>query len=105
PHTLTTEDLCPELRASDFSFVSPYMALLQLHQTTRSHRSLLGGDGHRAGTGSVNSSPLQSQTGKEPKINASEGINRHEKKARTLGRQDCFVFPKAKSLFTRRLLF
>lgn len=40
-----------------------------------------------------------------PKINASEGINRREKKAWTLGGQDCFVFPKAISLFTRRLLF
>ncbi|KFZ49181.1 hypothetical protein N338_06998, partial [Podiceps cristatus] len=75
--------------------------LLQLHQATHSHKSLLGGDRHRAGTGSVKTSLLQSQ----PKINASEGINRREKKARTLGRQDCFVFPKAKSVFTRRLLF
>lgn len=40
-----------------------------------------------------------------PKINASEGINRREKKAGTLGRQDCFVLLNAKSLFTRRLLF
>lgn len=40
-----------------------------------------------------------------PKINASEGINRREKKAWTLGGQDCFVFPKAISLLTRRLLF
>ncbi|PKU39017.1 hypothetical protein llap_10681 [Limosa lapponica baueri] len=79
------------------------MALLQLRQATHSHKSLLEGNRHRADTESVNSSLLQSPTG--PKINASEGINRREKKARTLGRQDCFVFPKAKSLFIRRLLF
>lgn len=82
--------------------MSPQTALLQLHQATHSHSSQLGDDRHKAGTGSVITS-LQSQTG--PKINASEGINRREKKAWTLRGQDCFVFPKAISLFTRRLLF
>lgn len=38
------------------------MTLLLLHQAAHSHKSLLGGDRHRAGTGSVNTS-LQSQTG------------------------------------------
>ncbi|POI34379.1 hypothetical protein CIB84_001869, partial [Bambusicola thoracicus] len=102
PHTLSIQDLGLELCALDFSFVSPQTALLQLHQATHSHSSQLGDDRHKAGTGSVIPS-LLSQTG--PKINASEGINRREKKAWTLGGQDCFVFPKAISLFTRRLLF
>ncbi|KFQ45429.1 hypothetical protein N333_02488, partial [Nestor notabilis] len=103
PHTLSAQDLCLELHASDLSFMSPSTAPLQLHWATHSCNSLRGGDRHGAGSGSVSTSLLQSQTG--PKINASEGINRREKEAWTLGRQACFVLPKAKSLFTRRLLF
>ncbi|KAI1232435.1 hypothetical protein IHE44_0006896, partial [Lamprotornis superbus] len=67
------------------------MALLQLPQATHSHETLLKVTKLALGLGI----PLL------PKINATEGLNRHEKKAWTLGRQDCFVFPKAKSLFTR----
>ncbi|KFW07237.1 hypothetical protein N326_05848, partial [Eurypyga helias] len=99
PHTLSIQDLCLELCASDFSFVSPQTALLQLHQATHSRASLLGGDRQRGLA--LNRCVFLSR----PKINVSEGINRCEKKARTLGKQDCFVFPEAKSLFTRRLLF
>jgi len=62
PHTLSIQDLGLELCASDFSFVSPQTALLQLHQATHSHSSQLGDDRHKAGTGSVITS-LQSQTG------------------------------------------
>ncbi|KFQ33084.1 hypothetical protein N332_11621, partial [Mesitornis unicolor] len=104
PHTLTVQDLCLELCALDFSMVSPQTAAASAQ---KSHKSLLRADRHRAGTGSVSATPLQSQADflSRPKINASEGIHRREKKAWTLGRQDCFVFHEAKSLFTRRLLF
>ncbi|KFV83426.1 hypothetical protein N308_10348, partial [Struthio camelus australis] len=101
-HMLSTQDLCLELCTLDLGFVSPPTALLQLCQAVQA-RSSAGGDGHGAGPGRVSTSPRQSRT--VPKINATEGINRREKKPRTLGRQDCFVFPKAMSLLTRRLLF